>query len=58
MPLEIRQVVIRAEVEPQGGQGAASAPPQGDRRGAQQREDLVQEIVDQVMQVIDDRRAR
>ncbi|MCB2182640.1 MAG: hypothetical protein KQH63_11470 [Desulfobulbaceae bacterium] len=47
MPIEIRELVIRAEVEPQqgqeSGQGAGSAS---------EREQLVRDCVEQVMEII------
>ena len=48
MPVEIRELVIRAEVEPQQRQSQES----GQGGGASDREQLVRDCVDQVMEII------
>lgn len=49
MPVEIRELVIRAEVNPQPGGGA---PAQGRGAGASDREQLIRDCVEQVMELL------
>lgn len=49
MPVEIRELVIRAEVNPQQGGGASA---QGDDAASSDREQLVRDCVEQVMELI------
>ena len=49
MPIEIRELVIRAEVEPRQGQSQGAGQSPG---GASDREELVRDCVDQVLEII------
>jgi hypothetical protein len=59
MPIEIREIVIRATVNEQGGAGSGvspgSAPAASTAAGGG---DVIQECVEQVMQIIQDKEAR
>ena len=50
MPVEIRELVIRAEVNPQ--QGAERQAGQGPGAASSDREQLVRDCVEQVMEII------
>ena len=64
MPIEIRELVIRARVDPEGErragavaagpQGGAAAPQQGGEPGA----DLVQTCVQEVLRILEEKRER
>ena len=49
MPVEIRELVIRAEVDPRQGEGRQSGQGSG---GAADRGQLVRDCVEQVMEMI------
>lgn len=49
MPVEIRELVIRAEIDPQQGQGQESGQNPG---SASDREQLIRDCVEQVMEII------
>jgi hypothetical protein len=51
MPVEIRELVIRAEVEPKQGQGQSQGAGQSPGGGSD-REELVRDCVEQVMEII------
>jgi hypothetical protein len=51
MPIEIDEVVISVEVTNQAGGGAASPPPP-----AEDRQALVNEVVERVLQILRDER--
>ena len=57
MPLVVRELIIRATVEQgaQPGAGGAEAPSQGD--GKKERQAIVTECVDQVLEILADREA-
>ena len=48
MPIEIRELVIKATVESEGQSGGAAG---GGRPDAKQRQPIVSECVDQVMEI-------
>lgn len=48
MPIEIRELVIRARVEPPAAAPAAAAP----EGGADERRDIVAECVEQVLEIL------
>ncbi len=54
MPIEIREIVIRATVGQNEGQAAAGSGPSPSAGGA----DPVQEAAEQVMQIMDDKKQR
>lgn len=68
MPIEIRELVIRATVDPQGAGGSSGSgcggggarPPasQSSRRDAQSDENIVQRCVREVLRVLEDRQER
>ena len=59
MAVEIKELVIRAEVrERPGGGSAAGGGGGGGGIGPAQREALIQECVDQVMRILNDRAER
>ena len=49
MPIEIRELIIRAEVSPQQNGGGASGP---GGTAASDREQLIRDCVEQVMELI------
>lgn len=55
MPVEIRELVIRAEVGPRQGETQQSAEDAG---AGSQREQLVRDCVEQVMEIIRQREER
>ncbi len=56
MPIEIRELVIKATVSPTGGEGRTIAQPRA--RAAEPSEELVQEIVDKVIEVLERKQER
>jgi hypothetical protein len=55
MPIEIRELVIRARVEPPSAAPTAAPAPAG---GADERRDIVAECVEQVLEVLRQREER
>ncbi len=55
MPVEIRELVIRAEVDPQQGKSRESAESSG---GTSDRQQLIRDCVDQVMEIIRQKKER
>lgn len=59
MPIEIREIVIRATVNEQGGMGGGASPAStAAATPAAAGGDVIQECVEQVMQIIQDKEAR
>ena len=56
MPIEIRELVIRARVNP--GDEQAPTPPAQGRREFPHNEELIQDSVREVLRVLEDRRER
>ena len=56
MPIEIREVVIRAEVGPKKGAGETVSP--GGPGSGQATQALIQECVDQVMEILKEKSER
>lgn len=56
MPIEIREVVIKATVTNDKGKSAGSAAGAG--MSAQEKQDMVATCVEQVMQIINDKKDR
>jgi hypothetical protein len=56
MPIEIRELVIRARVNP--GDEQSPALPAQDSRESPQNEELIQASVREVLRVLEDRRER
>ncbi len=54
MPIEIREIIIRAVVNQQGGGGAST----GASPNSTSSPDVIQETVEQVMQIIKDKNER
>ena len=55
MPIEIREVIIKADVRDAGEQPSAPAET---GNAAEDKETLIQECVDQVLRIIEDKKAR
>lgn len=55
MPIEIREVIIKAEIR-DGQENAAAPSPVGNP--AEDKENIIRECVDQVLRIIEDRKAR
>jgi hypothetical protein len=61
MPIEIKELHIRITVNApeNGGQAATpNAPPQGGGSGSADKESIVAECVEQVLQILQDKRER
>jgi hypothetical protein len=62
MPIEIRELVIRAAVNPDekaaGGCGASSPPQSSSQTPGDGGDDLVQTCVREVLRILDDKRER
>jgi len=56
MPIEIRELVIKATVNPSRGEGRSIAQPRA--QSAAPSEELVQEIVDKVIEVLERKEER
>jgi hypothetical protein len=55
MPIEIREVIIKAQVHDGPEQGTESV---SDTAPGQDREDMIRECVEQVLRILDDKKAR
>ena len=65
MPIEIRELVIRATVDPSGGAAAGGCGPSSAQAGARSAsrpqgadDDVVQSCVREVLRILDDKRER
>jgi hypothetical protein len=66
MPIEIRELVIRATVDPRGEAGAGGCGPSSSKAAATSRsrsqagagDDVVQSCVREVLRILDDKRER
>ena len=56
MPIEIRELVIRATVEPGGGAGQQKST--GKQEAGKEREELIAECVEQVLEILRKERER
>jgi hypothetical protein len=57
MPIEIRELVIRARVDPDDARSVTSAPTPA-ARDAERQEELVQACVKEVLRILEDKRER
>jgi hypothetical protein len=57
MPIEIRELVIRAQVEPNGN-GAASQAAKADPMAGRRQEDIIRACVEEVLRVLAEKQER
>ena len=57
MPIEIRELIVRAQVDPAGERAQQSAPSQTRRPGASE-ESLTKACVKEVLRILEDKRER
>lgn len=58
MPIEIRQLVIKATVDQSQGTGAAAAPGKGAQSNSSPGEDLIKECVEKVLAILKEKNER
>lgn len=61
MPLEIKELLIKVNVNnasAEGGEGSSASPSVSDAGGKDSPEKMAQDIVEQVLQIIEDKKER
>lgn len=58
MPIEIRELVIKATVVQEGNSGAASAPPSNSNNNVSANEEIITACVEKIMEILKEKDAR
>jgi len=58
MPIEIRELIIKATVVPESGGGGAAAPAAAGNNGASPNEELIRTCVEKVLEIIKEKNDR
>ncbi len=58
MPIEIRELVIKATVVQEGSEGAASAPSSNSNNNVSSNEEIITACVEKIMEILKEKDAR